>query len=202
MRDAPNLPQPCLGTCIRHVTFAADKARSSYDGSLSSSMTLPSTHLLQHKWEHEKVTREGGLYRAYVERVDLLLQAIALPNLSLLDWEDTSGRITPSIMQRLALSAIKHLKLSGVTIDDAFISSLLDIIEWPLRTLYLDLVSPLNQLGKRNRSLAVAKILRLCSLTLESLVVKSFRATEDRCPSAAGYVKSVLCFFNCDRLVL
>lgn len=105
-------------------------------------------------------------------------------------------------MQRLTLSSIKHLKLSGVTIDDDSNTLVPEIIQWPLRTLYLDLNSLSNQSGHRYKSLAVARIIRLCSMTLETLVLKCFRGTRDEYRSTAWYVTLVLCSMSLDVLVL
>ena len=154
-----------LGVCIRHITVASD----SYQVAARHNITFTNEFmaLSERKIAKRLANASKSFFGDYLPQLQLLLNStIVLPHLESLDWRDQIV-LPRSFFKLLPLSSIQHLRLFRVKVSEAFEINL-PWASWPLRTLYLELITDLDA-DKPRTSMICADILRLCAPTLESL---------------------------------
>ena len=161
---------PSIGTCIRRINVATHPGWVSYRHNIALDEEFAS---LEEK-VREKRLEEGRhhFFDIYLPALlDVLSDPLILPHLELLDWEDKIS-LPRSFFNHIALTSIQHLKLFCVTLDEELKIKLPEEFVsrgWPLRSLYLQVGKKVFATEKYSVRLLCTSILRLCSLTLESL---------------------------------
>jgi len=168
------MTSPYLGACVRRITVATHPGWVSHrhgsffaDDEFAALPREEQTKLMQ------KATT--AFFDGYILSIQAVLNSMVLPHLELLNWEDKIS-LPPSFFETLALSPIKHLKLSRVAVDYQFSIAMKEpfsTCKWPLRTLHLDLNPRIDLIKEISISALGESILRLCSPTLEELTLQT-----------------------------
>ena len=171
---------PRLGPCIRRITVATHPGWVAHRHGVGLGDD-DFNDLPKDEQTERMVNASNAFFGHYVPSIQAILNSVSLPHLELLDWEDKIC-LSPSFFETLALSPIKHLKLFRVAVDSTFSIVLREspaTYSWPLRTLYLELYPHIDVIGEISTSLLVGSILRLCSPTLEELILKTMFQCQD-----------------------
>ncbi|KAI1047614.1 hypothetical protein LB505_012688 [Fusarium chuoi] len=175
--NSSQLLEPCIGACIRRVTFASHPRHvahthrelyESFDAQNSESFTDEQRYVLCH---------QAGV--EYVAARAVAVEAISsLPNLESLSWKDQYS-LDRDFFKKITRCSAQHIDLDRPLIDDAWsLTPPLTPSVWPLRSLKLH-VSLANDKWSEIREKGVtgthhmtsffSTLFRLCSQTLESL---------------------------------
>ena len=160
-------PMPKLGLCIRRITVATNPAWVA----VRHGVELRETELSEEERTKRMVDASSAFFGKYIPNIQRLLNPVVLPNLELLDWEDKIA-LSQSFFEALVSSRIKYLKLYRVKLNKQFditAQSVSTTHSWPLRTLYLELISSYFSKKKINTAPLSVSLLCLCSRTLEDL---------------------------------
>ena len=163
-----------LGPCIRRITVATNPGWITHRHGIE----LNDEFMAMERNVSNKLMKEAtqNFYDTYVSCLEKLLgNREVLPNLELLNWEDRI-MLPRSFFNALSATSIRHLKLSGVTVEEEFEieqTSAHAARGWPLQSLHLDVHPPIYGTDEISTARLCTSILSLCAPTLESLTWSS-----------------------------
>ena len=199
--SATSLPR--LGTCIRRITVATHPGWVTHRHGVGL-RNQEFTELAEDEKTQRTVDASNAFFGQYIASIEAILNFAVLPHLELLDWKDKIV-LQRSFFETLALSPVKYLKLFRVAIDHQFNITLQEpftTYQWPLRTLYLELGPHYGLVGEVSTSPLSESILRLCSPTLEDLILRSTCDHEDPYAFTDPTVDALPQFPNLRRLCI
>lgn len=165
----PTSSLPSIGNCIRRIVVATQPAWITHRHGVSLR-----DDKFQNLPEHERTQKMVDASNAFFGRyIPAIANAVAaLPHLELLHWEDMAA-LPRSLFEGLSRSTIKHLKFERVMVDKEFSIGGSSTIQWPLRTLHLDIIPSMKSYDTVSTSTLIASILHLTSSALEDLTIQT-----------------------------
>lgn len=162
-------PGTYLGSCIRRLTVATHPGwvERRHD------LTFSGLQGLDREIAKERLgSATKAFFDVHLSSIEAALSSRSMPHLELLDWEDMVV-LPKSLFMAMICSAIQHLKLFRVKVDEEYevqVPNDLLYRHWPLKSLHLELAWTLSSAGNGGsiRPLSTS-ILYLCAPTLETL---------------------------------